>query len=78
MSLTSSKIELSYSEMFDAVVCCRTADSQLIRAYQNFFLSQPYRISDYHARYMMSERQWSIIDKLPELKSMSMVKCAYT
>ncbi|KAJ3551779.1 hypothetical protein NM688_g4513 [Phlebia brevispora] len=44
---------------------------RVIRDYQNFFLSQPYRISDYFARYIMSEKQWPIQEKLAELKTVT-------
>ena len=30
-------------------------------------MSQPYRISDYYARYVMTEKQFLILDKLAEL-----------
>jgi len=40
---------------------------QLKRDWVNFFLGQSCRISDYHARYLLSERQWTIEESLPEI-----------
>jgi insulysin len=37
------------------------------RDYENFFLGQSYQLSDYYARYIMSEKQWTILEKLQVL-----------
>ncbi|KAF8965197.1 Metalloenzyme, LuxS/M16 peptidase-like protein [Flammula alnicola] len=41
------------------------------REWENFFLGQSYSLSDYYARYLMSERQWTIEEKLKELPSVT-------
>lgn len=44
------------------------ADSeQVIRDWQNFFMSQPFRIADYYIRQLMTEQQWLLSEKLQEL-----------
>ncbi|THG99965.1 hypothetical protein EW026_g2491 [Hermanssonia centrifuga] len=43
----------------------------LTRNWQNFFLEQPYRISEYYARYILTEKQWSLAEKLAELPSIT-------
>ena len=35
--------------------------------WENFFLGQSYRISDYYGHYLMNERQWTIKEKLEVL-----------
>ncbi|KAF8798143.1 hypothetical protein BYT27DRAFT_7124234 [Phlegmacium glaucopus] len=39
--------------------------------WQNFFLGQPYSISDFYGRYLLSEYQWTAEDKLKELPSVT-------
>ena len=39
------------------------------RDWENFFLEQPFRISDYFARYLMIQRQWTLQEKLAEISS---------
>ena len=40
---------------------------QAKRDWHNFFLGQSYVLSDYFARYILSERQWSLEENLKEL-----------
>lgn len=40
---------------------------QARREYENFFLGQPYTLSDYYGRYLMAQRQWTVNEKLAEL-----------
>ena len=35
--------------------------------WQNFFLGQSHSISDYYGRYLLSEQQWTVEEKLKEL-----------
>ena len=42
---------------------------QAQREWRNFFLGQSYTLSDYYARYIMTETQWTIEEKLKELPS---------
>ncbi|OCH92098.1 insulin-degrading enzyme [Obba rivulosa] len=44
---------------------------QAKRDWENFFLGQPYRLSDYYGRYLMSEKQWTVEEKLAELSSIT-------
>ncbi|EMD38222.1 hypothetical protein CERSUDRAFT_82469 [Gelatoporia subvermispora B] len=44
---------------------------QAKRDWENFFLGQPYRLSDYYGRYLMAEKQWTVDEKLAELSSIS-------
>lgn len=43
------------------------------RDWENFFLEQPFRISDYFARYVLTERQWTLKEKLEEISSTSFI-----
>lgn len=47
---------------------------QAQREWRNFFLGQSYTLSDYYARYIMTETQWTIEEKLKELPS-TFVQC---
>lgn len=42
---------------------------QAKREYENFFLGQPYRLSDYYARYLLTEREWTMSELLEEVSS---------
>ncbi|CDO73578.1 hypothetical protein BN946_scf185014.g48 [Trametes cinnabarina] len=44
---------------------------QAKRDYENFFLGQPYRLSDYYARYMLTEREWTMSELLQEIPTIS-------
>ncbi|KAI0032813.1 Metalloenzyme, LuxS/M16 peptidase-like protein [Vararia minispora EC-137] len=44
---------------------------QTKREWENFFLGQTYRISDYYTRYLLNERQWTIQEKLEALSSVT-------
>lgn len=44
---------------------------QAQREWRNFFLGQSYTLSDYYARYIMTETQWTIEEKLRELPSIT-------
>ncbi|KAI0053918.1 hypothetical protein FA95DRAFT_1551697 [Auriscalpium vulgare] len=46
---------------------------QTKRDWENFFLGQTYRISDYYGRYLMNERQWTIPEKLEALAGITAV-----
>lgn len=41
------------------------------RDWENFFLGQSYQLSDYYGRYFMNERQWTILEKLQVLDSIT-------
>ncbi|KAI0062244.1 hypothetical protein BV25DRAFT_1804109 [Artomyces pyxidatus] len=41
------------------------------RDWENFFLEQTYRLSDYYGRYLMTEKQWTIQEKLKALPSIT-------
>lgn len=41
------------------------------REWENFFLGQSYSLSDYYGRYLLTERQWTIEEKLKELPSIT-------
>jgi len=38
--------------------------------YENFYLSEPHRISDYWTSYLLSQLSWTPREKLTELESM--------
>ncbi|KAI0784388.1 insulin-degrading enzyme [Abortiporus biennis] len=44
---------------------------EMVRDWENFFLEQPYRLSDYYARYIMTEKQWTLQEKLAEIPSIT-------
>ncbi|EIN07085.1 hypothetical protein PUNSTDRAFT_53482 [Punctularia strigosozonata HHB-11173 SS5] len=44
---------------------------QLKRDWKNFFLGQPYSISDYYARDTLSDRPWTLLEKLEAIDSIS-------
>ncbi|KAH7911404.1 Metalloenzyme, LuxS/M16 peptidase-like protein [Hygrophoropsis aurantiaca] len=44
---------------------------QIKRDWSNFFLSQSYRLSDYYGRYMLTEQQWTLEEKLPQVPSIT-------
>ena len=44
---------------------------QIKRDWDNFFLDQSFRISDYYGRYAISDNLWTIGEKLPEVASKS-------
>ncbi|KAI0282121.1 Metalloenzyme, LuxS/M16 peptidase-like protein [Russula aff. rugulosa BPL654] len=41
------------------------------RDWENFFLGQTYQVSDYYGRYLLNERQWTILEKLEALGSVT-------
>jgi len=41
------------------------------RDWENFFLGQTYQLSDYYGRYLMNEKQWTILEKLQVLSSVT-------
>lgn len=41
--------------------------TQIKRDWENFFLGQSYQLSDYYGRYIMNEKQWTILEKLQVL-----------
>jgi insulysin len=41
--------------------------AQTKRDWENFFLGQTYQLSDYYGRYLITERQWTILEKLQAL-----------
>jgi insulysin len=41
------------------------------RDWENFFLGQSYQLSDYYGRYLMNEKQWTILEKLQVLGSVT-------
>lgn len=41
--------------------------TQIKRDWENFFLGQSYQLSDYHGRYFMDEKQWTVLEKLQVL-----------
>lgn len=45
--------------------------ASITRDWQNFFMNQPYRVSDYCARYLMTEKQWLLHEKLAEIPSIT-------
>ncbi|OBZ69128.1 hypothetical protein A0H81_10725 [Grifola frondosa] len=40
---------------------------QAKRDYENFFLGQPYRLSDFDARYLLTQQQYTLTEKLAEV-----------
>ncbi|RXW22316.1 hypothetical protein EST38_g3526 [Candolleomyces aberdarensis] len=44
---------------------------QAQREWRNFFLGQSYSLSDYYARYILTETQWTVEEKLKELPSVT-------
>ncbi|PPQ98811.1 hypothetical protein CVT24_003365 [Panaeolus cyanescens] len=44
---------------------------QARREWENFFLGQSYTLSDYYGRYLMTERQWTVDEKLKELPAIT-------
>jgi insulysin len=40
---------------------------QLKRDWENFFLGQSYKISDYYGKHLLADKQWLITEKLPEV-----------
>ncbi|KAI0672916.1 insulin-degrading enzyme [Trametes maxima] len=44
---------------------------QAKREYENFFLGQPYRLSDYYARYLLTEREWTVSELLEEVPTVT-------
>lgn len=42
--------------------------SQVEQDWKNVFLGQPYTLSEYYGRYMMTESSWTIEEKLAEIK----------
>lgn len=40
---------------------------EMRRDWENFFLDQPVRVSDYLAKYLLTERDWTLVEKLSEL-----------
>ncbi|KDQ61093.1 hypothetical protein JAAARDRAFT_32094 [Jaapia argillacea MUCL 33604] len=41
------------------------------RQWQNFFLGQSYTISEYYGRYLITEKQWTLQEKLPEIAAVT-------
>lgn len=50
---------------------------QARREWENFFLGQSYSLSDYYGRYLMTERQWTIEERLKELPCNSSFPCFF-
>ena len=46
-----------------------TKKQELKRDWENFFFEQSYRLSDYYARYALTEKHWLLQEKLPEIAS---------
>ena len=44
---------------------------QAKRDWENFFLGQSYQISDYYGRYLITEKQWTLKEKLEVLQNIS-------
>ncbi|KIY63428.1 insulin-degrading enzyme [Cylindrobasidium torrendii FP15055 ss-10] len=44
---------------------------QIQKSWENFFLGQSYSLSDYYARYMITEQQWTVTEKLKELPTIT-------
>ncbi|KAI9446597.1 Metalloenzyme, LuxS/M16 peptidase-like protein, partial [Lactarius indigo] len=44
------------------------------RDWENFFLGQSYQLSDYYGRYLMNEKQWTVLEKLQVLDSITPVQ----
>ncbi|OJT08672.1 Insulin-degrading enzyme [Trametes pubescens] len=44
---------------------------QAKREYENFFLGQPYRLSDYYTRYLLTEREWTMSELLEEVSTVT-------
>lgn len=45
------------------------------KAWENFFLGQSYQLSEYYGRYMLTEQQWTVHEKLAELPSKQSTRC---
>ncbi|GJE87118.1 insulin-degrading enzyme [Phanerochaete sordida] len=45
--------------------------ASVVRDWQNFFMNQPYRVSDYCVRYLTTEKQWLLNEKLTEIPSVT-------
>ncbi|KAF8637420.1 hypothetical protein AX17_002915 [Amanita inopinata Kibby_2008] len=48
-----------------------TIKEQAKRTWENFFMGQSYHLSDYYGRYLISEQQWTVEEKLRELSSIT-------
>ena len=46
-------------------------DLQAQREWRNFFLGQSYTLSDYYARYILTETQWTVEEKLKEIATVT-------
>ena len=46
-----------------------TMDNQVKRDWENFFMDQGYRLSDYYTQYMLTHNTWTITEKLQEISS---------
>lgn len=44
---------------------------EIKKTWENFFLGQSYQLSEYYGRYMLTERQWTIHEKLQELTTVT-------
>ncbi|KZT27341.1 hypothetical protein NEOLEDRAFT_1176768 [Neolentinus lepideus HHB14362 ss-1] len=44
---------------------------QIKRDWQNFFLGQSYGISDYFGKYLLTEKQWTLQEMLPEIATVT-------
>lgn len=47
---------------------------QVKRDWENFFMGQSYRISDYYGRYMLTDNLWTLDQKLPEVPLVTVEK----
>ena len=52
---------VSFPSLLNLTIC------KLRLEWENFFLEKSYNISDFYTRYVLSERQWTIEEKLAEL-----------
>ncbi|KAI0310642.1 Metalloenzyme, LuxS/M16 peptidase-like protein [Amylostereum chailletii] len=59
---------------FRDVTCANMFVDQAKLEWENFFLGQTYRISDYYGRYLMNEKQWTITEKLQALPSITVAQ----
>lgn len=42
---------------------------QVKRDWENFFMDQGYRLSDYYAQYLLTHDTWTVTEKLQEISS---------
>lgn len=49
-----------------------TLVNQVKRDWENFFMDQGYRLSDYYTQYLLTHDTWTIAEKLQEISSESL------